>query len=136
DSDQIFERACNPSFLVRFQLGQVNYHIGIDHLLRNEVLVTTGGMGFCQKAWVITCNAERITFIRNRLKKALALQIEKDETFFRLEFFRGHSHTVHKDTGRSAKIPNSHKSQLRFHQIFGPVPEPGCAQEAVKVTSL
>src|SRR5215510_16565462 len=136
DPDQIFERAGDPGFLVRLQLGQVNDHIRIDHLFRHEVLMTSGGVRPCQEARVIAGDTERIPAVGDRFEKTVSTQVEKDETFFRLEALGGYSHAVDKDTSSPPEVANPLERRLEFHQAVRPGAKSRGAQESLEIAAL
>src|SRR5215510_1641749 len=136
DPDQIFERAGDPCFLVRLQLGQVDDHISFDHLPGNEVLMTSGRVRPCQEARVIASDTERIPAVGDRFEKTILAQVEKDETFLRLEILSRQSHTVDKDTCSTPEVADSLERRLKLHQAFRPGAKSRGAQESLEIAAL
>jgi hypothetical protein len=90
----------------------------------------------CQEARVIAGDTERISAVGDRFEKAISTQVEKDETFFRLEALRRQSHTVDKDTSGPPEVADSLERRLKPHQAVGPGAKPRDAQESLKVAAL
>src|SRR5215470_5230915 len=121
---------------MRLQLGQVNDHVGFDHLFRHKVLMTSGRVCPCQEARVIACDAERIPAVGDRFEKTIPTQVEKDETFFRLKALGGYSHTVDKDTSSPPEVANPLKRRLKLHQAVRPGAKSSGAQESLEIAAL
>src|SRR5215813_7879405 len=136
DPDQVFERAGDPGFLVRLQLGQVNDHVRFDHLFRHKVLMTSGSVCSCQEARIITSDTESIPTMGDWFEKTVSTQVEKHETFFRLEALSRQSHTVDKDTSCPPEVPDSLERRLDPHQTVGPGAKSCDAQETLEVAAL
>src|SRR5215813_2617945 len=136
DPDQIFERAGDPSFLVRLQLGQVDDHVRFDHLSCHKILMTSGSVRHGQESRIITSDTESIPTIGDRFEKTITTQVEKDETFFRLEILSRQSHTVDKDTSSPPEVADSFEGRLKPHQAVGPFAKSRDAQEPLEVAAL
>src|SRR5262245_17986863 len=121
---------------MRLQLGHVNDHVGFDHLFRHKVLMMSRRVRPRHEARVIAGDTERIPAVGDRFEKTISTQVEKDETFFRLEALGGYSHTVDKDTGSPPEVANPLERRLKFHQAVRPGSKSRGAQESLEIAAL